>query len=171
VSKRVVDQRRPEQAEDDERTDLYPFRNPGRHDCKRETRKDHLEGHKEQVRDAVAVHPDTLQEGVLQTPDQPVDVGAEGEAVAADDPLDADKGKCDERECDHRDEVLPAHEPSVEEPHSRGHQHDQCRTDQDKRRSAGVDHAPASRLTHNVFSPFIGRKFPSYQYKFFYFRA
>jgi len=144
VGERIVHQRRPEQAEDDERTQLHSFGDRRRDDGQSQPGNDQLEDHEEQVRDAVALHPDAMQEDVIEVSYQPVDIGAEGQAVAEDDPLDADEGKCDERQREHGDEVLPPHEPAVEEPHSRSHQHDHSRADEDKRRRAGINHAPAS---------------------------
>ncbi len=74
-------------------------------------------------------HPDVVEEDVVQIADEAhtVDIRAERQREADDDPHDADKGQAEEAVHDGGQHVLAADEAAVEERQARQHDHDQRR--------------------------------------------
>ena len=130
VGERVVDERRPQQGEQQERRELHALGERAGDQRRRDDREHHLEQHERLVRDRLRVGVERLDADAAQAdPLQPADdaalVGAEGQAVAPQDPLDRDQRHDDEALHQRGEHVLLAHHAAVEErqPRRRHQQH------------------------------------------------
>ena len=135
MSHRVVDEGRPEEREDEERAELHALGERADDEGRRDDREHHLEEHEQQVRDGgrvvgVGLDAHAVEAGPAQAADEAAVVGAEGQAVAEQHPLDADDAQQDEALHHDGEHVLAAHQAAVEEGQPRRHQHDQRRADQ-----------------------------------------
>ena len=116
VRNRVIDQRRPQEGENDERRELDPLRERAGDERRRDDGEHHLEDHEELVGNGGRVvgvrrQADAVEAEPGQVPEQVSDVGAKGDAVAPQDPLDADEAE-DEEGLHHRGQhVLPPTRP------------------------------------------------------------
>jgi len=144
VRDRVIDEGRPEQAEQQEGLEADALDERAGDERRGDDRKGHLEGGKGHVRDGpgvlgVRLRTDTRQPGKVEPADDPAEGGPKGERVADQDPLQADQAHHHEAEVEGGENVLPAHHAAVEEGQRRGHERHQPRGDEDPGGVARID--------------------------------
>ena len=138
VGQRGVDEDRPQDREQDEGAEALALGEGARDERRGDGREHQLEGREQDERDGRRVdrrrlHADAVEHREVEAADQApaVDVGAEGEGEADDDPHDRDEGQPEEAVHDRREHVLAADEAAVEERQARQHDHHEgCRHQQ-----------------------------------------
>jgi hypothetical protein len=131
VGNRVVDHRRPDQGEQDERLVAHALGKSARNQRWRNDREHRLKDHVRLVRDGRAVvriggEPDPIQSPPAEPAQQAAaDVGPECQAVPPQRPLDTDHADDDEALHDGRQGVLAADQAAIEERQAWRHQQHQ----------------------------------------------
>ncbi len=146
VRERVVDERRPEHREEEERREPLPLGERAGDERGRDGREHHLEEHERLVRDGGGVprvrrRAHATQAGPLEPADDAAAVGPEGKAVSEEHPLQRDDAENGERLHERRQHVLLPHHPAVEEGEAgHGHEEDERGADEYPGGVAFVDH-------------------------------
>ncbi len=145
VRDRRVDQEGPQEREEDEGLEALPLGERPGDEGRRDDGKHHLEGHVGAGGDCRRVGDRVLADAVQADEVQPaddapaVDVRAECEREAEEDPRDAHQGQDEDTVHDRAEHVLAAHQAAVEERETGRHQHDQRRRGQYPGGVAAVD--------------------------------
>jgi len=141
---RVIDQRRPQQAEDQEGLEADALHKRAGDQRRGDHRKHHLVSGEEQEGDGGGVvrvwrRSHAGQPQVAQAAHESAHIGAERQGEAEQNPLQADERHHDEAEVQRGEHVLLAHHSAVEERQSRGHHQHQRGGDQNPGGVACVD--------------------------------
>jgi hypothetical protein len=119
VAHGVIHKCGPEQGEHDERHEAHALRERADDQRRRDDREHHLEDHERLVRNCgrvirIGIQADALQAKPVQVPDEALDVRTERQAVAPQDPLNADQTGDHETLHQDRQDVLTADQSAVE---------------------------------------------------------
>jgi hypothetical protein len=144
VTEGIIDQRRPEQTEQQEAFELHPLDECPGNQRRGDDREHHLKCRKKPVRNRLAVEavrqrPHSIQSHKMQPPDESFDVRAEAERIAVDHPLDTDQGHKNVTHGQGGKDVLATHHSPIEKRQRRGHEQDKRTANQYPCRVACVD--------------------------------
>ena len=122
----IVDQRRPQEAEKQERLEFNALHKGAGNQSRRDDREHHLKSGKKPVGNRLAVVSvgqcaDPRKPEIVQTPDETLDIGAEGQRVTVQHPLNADQGHEDITQGQRGKNILPADHAAIEKGQGRCH--------------------------------------------------
>ena len=144
VGQGIIHQGHPDEAEEQKRLEAHPFHKGAGDQGRGDHREHHLEGGKEPVGDGLGIvrvgqGPHPVEPQKVEPADQPADIGAEGQGVAVQDPLDPGQGHKDVTQGQGGKQVLPAHHAPVKQGQGRSHQQDQRAAHQQPGGVAGIN--------------------------------
>jgi len=135
VGKRVVNERGPEDGEEEKGAELDPFREGPSDKGGRDDGEHALKNHEDRRRDGstvmgVRAQSHSVEPHVGQVSDDTMDIGTEGETVAPKDPLQGDNSQNYKAVHDGPQNIFFPDHASIKQTQCRGHQHDKSGGDE-----------------------------------------